>query len=609
MALILSVKTAVGDPRTRTVQLVCEPPAYNNSNVSVSNFFVTMGNISRQMQAAGFGEGTAGSGPDASYGLAQCYGDITSVDCVLCFAAARTNIPACFPTTSGRLYLDGCFMRHENYRFFEEYKGPEDRVVCGNGTRKSSAFQESARRAVRQAVAIAPSRGGFARGKVEVGANESAYVLANCWRTLNASSCRACLDNASTSISRCFPLSEGRVLNTGCFMRYSDVNFLNPEQGNGSSRGTTVIIVVTVISFVAALVIGGAIGVYIWWHRKIQQKRRGSNDAGHFIKILEKSGLNFKYSILEKATGSFDGANKLGQGGYGTVYMGVLVDGREVAVKRLFSNHMHRVADFCNEVTIISGMEHKNLIRLLGCSCSGPESLLVYEFLPNKSLDHFIFDPSKGKTLDWPKRYEIIVGTAEGLEYLHENGGTKIIHRDIKASNILLDSRFHARISDFGMARSFQEDESHISTGIVGTLGYIAPEYLALGRLTEKVDVYSFGVLMLEIVTGRRNNMAQVSTYSDSLLATAWRHFQRGTIEELIDLNILSGNHEEEGIKEEVLRVVHIGFLCTQELPSSRPIMSKVLQMLTKRDEGLPVPANPPFLHEETMELNCMNVG
>ncbi|XLS44768.1 hypothetical protein HN51_001633, partial [Arachis hypogaea] len=164
-------------------------------------------------------------------------------------------------------------------------------------------------------------------------------------------------------------------------------------------------------------------------------------------------------------------------------------DGKEIAIKRLYFNNRHRAAYFYNEVNIISSVEHKNLVRLLGCRYSGLESLLVYEFLPNKSLDQFIFDRVKGRELNWEKRYDIIIGTAEGLVYLHENSKTRIIHRDIKASNILLDAKLRAKIADFGLARSFQEDKR----------GYMAPEYLAHGQLTEKADVYSFGVLVLEI--------------------------------------------------------------------------------------------------------------
>ncbi|KAK4391725.1 Cysteine-rich receptor-like protein kinase [Sesamum angolense] len=247
----------------------------------------------------------------------------------------------------------------------------------------------------------------------------------------------------------------------------------------------------------------------------------GSGDAEKFVKTLSDSSLNFKYSMLEKATGSFNEANKLGQGGFGTVYKGVLADGREIAaVKRLFFNNKHRASDFYNEVKIISSLNHKNLVRLLGCSCSGPESLLVYEFLVNKSLDRFIFDSRKNKELNWEKRFEIFIGTAEGLMYLHENPNTRIIHRDIKASDILLDSRLRAKIADFGLVRSFQEDRSHISTAIAATLGYMAPEYLVHGQLTEKSDVYSFGVLLLEIVTGRHGSISRKEQSRTSSIQT-----------------------------------------------------------------------------------------
>lgn len=603
---LLLLETAVGDPRSQTVQVTCGNQLEQNSTIFVPNFVATMENISEQMRGSGFGVALTGSGPNNNFGLAQCYGDLSLLDCVLCYAEARTVLPQCFPYNGGRIYLDGCFMRSENYSFYEEYKGPNDKAVCGNTTRKNSTFEASVREAVTQAIAASPNQKGYARAQVTVlgTVNESAYVLTDCWRSLNASSCRECLDNASASILKCLPWSEGRALNTGCFMRYSDKDFLNKVVGNGSSRGTTIVIVVSVVSSMVVLVVGIAIGVYIWKRQHIQKKRRGSNDARKLVKTLNDSSLNFKYSTIEKATGAFDNANKLGQGGFGTVYKGVLHDGREIAVKRLFFNNRHRAADFYNEVNMISSVEHKNLVRLLGCSCSGPESLLIYEFMPNKSLDRFIFDTNRGKVLNWEKRYEIIVGTAEGLVYLHENSKIRIIHRDIKASNILLDSRLRAKIADFGLARSFQEDKSHISTAIAGTLGYMAPEYLAHGQLTEKVDVYSFGVLVLEIITGRQNNRSKTSEYTDSLVTITWKHFRSGTVEQLYDPNLMLHNHQDSNVTNEVFRVMHIGLLCTQEIQSLRPTMSKALQMLTKKEDQLPAPTNPPFMDEGTMELN-----
>ncbi|KAI7742622.1 hypothetical protein M8C21_029580 [Ambrosia artemisiifolia] len=493
-------------------------------------------------------------------------------------------------------------------RFFEDYKGPNDSIVCGNTTRKNAMFQQSTKQAAINAVMGALRNNAyFAREEMLVqGTNKSVYVLVECWKTLSPDSCRACLKNASTWISKCLPWSEGRVLNTGCFMRYSDINFLNPipiASTSSSNTGMIIAIVVSVVSSVVVFVIVLIIAIYVRKRRYVQQKRKGYYDVEKMAKILNDSSLNFKYSAIEKATENWDEANKLGQGGFGT---GVLSDGREIAVKRLFFNNKFRAADFYNEVNMISSIEHKNLVRLLGCNCSGPESILVYEYLPNMSLDLFIFDEIKGKELGWERRFEIMIGVAEGLVYLHENSKTRIIHRDIKASNILLDLRLRAKIADFGLARSFQGDKSHISTAIAGTLGYMAPEYLARGQLTEKVDVYSFGVLILEVVTAIENNRSKTTEYTDSIVSTAWKHFKQGTVEKIFDPNLMMHIYPNINFQKDAIRVVHVGLLCTQESPCLRPSMSTTLKMLAKTDEPLPVPSKPPFIDENTMELNSV---
>ncbi|KAL8150128.1 hypothetical protein V2J09_019936 [Rumex salicifolius] len=613
------------DPRSQTVQVNCSRQFQHNSTFYQPNYSAAMFNLSSQLQSSRSAVAAAGSAPDASYSLAQCYGDLSLVDCQLCFSEARTVLPQCFPSTGGRVFLDGCFLRAENYSFYTEISGVGDGAICSNRTRQS-ADAAAFRTAVDQAVASAVNSAvngveGFGRSSVEFGSGgngSTAYALANCWETLNGSACMECLQNASTLATGCLAAAEGRGLMAGCFLRYSDFDFLNKATTKGNlKKVVTVVVVVCVVSSLVVLGIGAAIGTYLWRLRRIQQKRKGSYDADRLVETLHDRSLNFKYSTLEKATGSFTEANKLGQGGFGTVYKGVLHDGREIAVKRLFFNNRHRAADFYNEVNIISSVEHKNLVRLLGCSCSGPESLLVYEFLPHRSLDRFIFDQLRGRALNWEKRYEIIIGTAEGLVYLHENKNNRIIHRDIKASNILLDSRLRAKIADFGLARSFEEDKSHISTAIAGTMGYMAPEYLAHGQLTEKADVYSFGVLLLEIITGRQNTKTKPLEYSESLVAIVWRHFQQGTVEELFDSNlILDADEEEEeeeedeqSITDEIQRAIHVGLLCIQEAPTLRPTMSRALQMLRKKDGHLPTPSNPPFIDERTMELNniCEN--
>ncbi|XP_019163818.1 PREDICTED: cysteine-rich receptor-like protein kinase 2 [Ipomoea nil] len=601
--ILLLVSHCDGDP---TSVLICE----NNSTSPafyIPNFVAVFENISYQITSRGWGIYTN----DFTYALAQCYGDISGQDCLFCYAEARTRLPRCLPRVGGRIFLDSCFVRYENYSFFQEALGADDRHVCGNtnSTRKDdSVFQETARRAVMQAVSNASSNNDFAKVELPVSGrnNESVYVVANCWKTV--ANCGACLRNASWSLLQCLPWSEGRALYTGCFIRYSDTNFLDSTHGGlnttngGLSRGKVIIIVVAVV---CSVILSTVIGLYI--KRKRIDNRKAPNDAQKLAKILWDSSLNFKYSILEKATGSFDEANKLGQGGFGSVYKGVLLDGREVAVKKLLFNNIKRAQDFYNEVNIISSVEHKNLVKLLGCSFSGPESLLVYELLPNKSLDQFIFDPEKGKILNWNKRFNIITGIAEGLIYLHENSRKRIIHRDIKASNILLDSRLHAKIADFGLARSFQADKSHISTAIAGTLGYMAPEYVARGQLTEKADVYSFGVLLLEIVAGRQNNKCTAPEYSGNLVNIVWVHFQQGSVEELFDPNLMLHNCGNS-VRSEASRVVHVGLLCTQEIPSRRPYMSKALEMLMKKDEHLPTPTKPAFTYEKSIEL-CEATG
>ncbi|KAL5725077.1 Cell division control protein 2 [Ranunculus cassubicifolius] len=603
MIIYSVMETTESEPRAEVVELRCGTVIEHNTSIFVENFISTMGTISDQMQSTGFGSTQMGTGPDANYGLAQCYGDLTLADCVLCWSEIHEKLSQCFPYNSGRIYLDGCFMRLQNYSFFSEFKAPEDKTLCGNTTQKDTSFQDSVRKALIDATLDAPSNGGFAKPIVSVsGRDESVYVLANCWRTVNGSACKACLDDAAASAMKCLPWSEGRVMNTGCFLRYSDTDFLNHPQSSEGSKLSKKVIIAIVVSSVAAALVGAIVGAYIRKRMVIQQKRKGPVDT--LAKSLHKSNLNFKFSTLQRATGLFDNANKLGQGGFGIVYKGVLADGREIAVKRLFVNNRHRAQDFYNEVTLISSVGHKNLVRLLGCSCFGPESLLVYEYLPNMSLDRFLFDENRGKALSWQTRLDIIIGTAEGLVYLHENENVRIIHRDIKASNILLDSKLRAKIADFGLARTFEDDKSHITTAIAGTLGYMAPEYLAYGQLTEKADVYSFGVLLLEIVAGRQNNKHWNGEASDSLVISAWKHFQLGTMEDIFDPNLMLHNYSNSSdIKDEILRVTQVGLLCTQQIPSLRPFMSAALQMLTQKEE-LPAPSNPPFVDEKTMELN-----
>jgi len=246
-------------------------------------------------------------------------------------------------------------------------------------------------------------------------------------------------------------------------------------------------------------------------------------------------------------------------------------------------------AEFLNEVNLISLVQHRNLVTLLGCSIQSTERLLVYEYLQNNSLDKILFDATEHHLLDWKERYQIIVGTARGLTYLHEESEIRIIHRDIKASNILLDGKYRPKIADFGLARFFAEDQSHVSTNVAGTLGYMAPEYALHGQLTEKVDVFGFGVLVLEVISGRKCQSLVHDT--EFLIQGTWRLYKADRALEVIDPTLKGSYSWEEGI-----RAIKIGLLCTQAAAALRPSMSQVVSMLTNEPQNLPSPTKPAFI-------------
>ncbi|XAR67510.1 Non-specific serine/threonine protein kinase [Bertholletia excelsa] len=300
----------------------------------------------------------------------------------------------------------------------------------------------------------------------------------------------------------------------------------------------------------------------------------------------------FDFSIIAEATNDFSAKNKLGEGGFGPVYMGRLKCGQEIAVKRLSKNSSQGLDQFKNEVIYIAKLQHRNLVKLLGCCIEGEEKLLIYEYMPNKSLDYFIFDQERKRILDWPKRFHVITGIARGLLYLHQDSRLRIIHRDLKASNILLDIDMNARISDFGMARSFGGNETEANTQkVVGTYGYMSPEYMIDGVFSIKSDVFSFGVLVLEIVSGKRNRGFNHQEHRHNLLGHAWRLYKEDRLEELIDQSL--GN----SILIEVLRSIHVGLLCVQQSPEDRPSMASVVLMLGS-EGALAMPKQPGFFTE-----------
>ncbi|KAM3701604.1 hypothetical protein ACJW31_05G186800 [Castanea mollissima] len=279
------------------------------------------------------------------------------------------------------------------------------------------------------------------------------------------------------------------------------------------------------------------------------------------------------------------------------------LNGQEIAVKRLFKNSSQGEIEFKNEVMLVARLQHRHLVRLLGFCWEGDERLLVYEFLPNASLDRFIFDSIKRAQVNWEMRYKIIGGIARGLLYLHEDSQIRIIHRDLKASNILLYDYMNPKISDFGMARLFQLDQTQEKTNrIVGTYSYMPPEYLLHGRFSMKSDVFSFGVLVLEIVTGQKNNAFRGEDNGEGLLNYAWKIWKDGTTSNLIDPTLRTDSTTE------ITKCIHIGLLCVQENMVKRPTMASVVLMLNSESMTLSIPSRPAFTMDSNTRSSVLHV-
>ncbi|CAL5405975.1 unnamed protein product [Camellia sinensis] len=351
-------------------------------------------------------------------------------------------------------------------------------------------------------------------------------------------------------------------------------NFDPSENGSNASISTGSIVGIVVgVVFVIFLMLG-----ILWWKGCLQN----NNTMEHDLKGLDLHTGSFTLRQIIAATKNFDVANKIGEGGFGAVYKGLLLDGTVIAVKQLSSKSNQGNREFVNEIGMISALQHPNLVKLYGCCIEGNQLLLVYEYMENNSLARALFGPEEHRlTLDWPTRNRICIGIAKGLAYLHEESRLKIVHRDIKATNVLLDKNLNPKISDFGLAKLDEEENTHISTRIVGTYGYMAPEYAMWGHLTDKADVYSFGVVALEIVSGR----SATSSYrrkqdSFNLLELALNLKEKGNLMELVDPRL-----ESDFNKEQVMVVLNVALLCTNATAAIRPTMSSVVSMLEGKAE------------------------
>ncbi|KAK1401897.1 Cysteine-rich receptor protein [Heracleum sosnowskyi] len=504
------------------------------------------------------------------YTMFQCRKYLSTADCVSCFDKAAIDIRRiCRLANGARVIYDNCFLRYESNGFYSTATALGNTGRCNNDTITNSTA----------------SNFNLAAGE----------VLSN----LLIATPKNCMNVAYENIKSCPPRSGARAIDAGCFMRYANTPFFASNQttnlkkylkGGGSSNKKAII--GGIAGGVGLLLI--LLALLSWY---LLSRKKKVAQRGHILGSTELQGpVTYNYKELKSATKNFSEEYKLGEGGSGDVYKGIVKNGNIVAVKRLALSTTKAKASFESEVRLISNVHHRNLVRLLGCSSKGPDLLLVYEYMENGSLDRFLYGGKRG-TLNWKQRFDIIFGTARGLAYLHEQFHVRIIHRDIKPGNILLDDELQPKIADFGLARLLPEDQSHLNTKFAGTLGYTAPEYALQGQLSEKVDTYSFGVVVLEIVSGRRCSDTNIESDTDFLLEYAWKLHENGMHLKLVDDTLDPNDYTTEDAK----KIIEIALMCTQSPASLRPTMSEVVVLLLSDDRSLeqrPL-SKPTFVHSE----------
>uniref|UniRef100_A0A0E0LLS8 Uncharacterized protein n=1 Tax=Oryza punctata TaxID=4537 RepID=A0A0E0LLS8_ORYPU len=524
-----------------------------------------------------FASGSSGTPPDAIYALALCRGDTNASSCATCVAAAiQAAQKHCALVKTVTIYDDPCIVRFSNLVFPVSPPNNKGMFIAWDDNNVSAAAAAAFQAAVvRLANATAEhaatdSVRRFATGEEEAFGEDypKIYSLAQCTPDMTADDCRSCLEDILVRMVPTYLVGRkgGRVLGMRCNFRFETYPFFFGQpllQIPGSPASSS----------------APVNGV------PMESSTDDMQSVGSLLLDL---------STLRVATDDFSEHKRLGEGGFGVVYKGDLPKGQEIAVKRLARTSKQGIEELKTELLLVAKLNHNNLVRLVGVCLEENEKILVYEYMPNRSLDTVLFDAQKIKELNWGQRFKIINGIARGLQYLHEDSQLKIVHRDLKASNVLLDSAYNPKISDFGLAKIFERDQSKVITHrIAGTYGYMSPEYAMRGQYSIKSDVFSFGVLVLEIITGRRNFASYGSDQDVDLINVTWEYWTSDKAIELIDPSL--GNHYPV---DKVLKCIHIGLLCVQPKPADRPLMSAVNVMLTGTIR-LPSLSRPAFWFQE----------
>ncbi|KAJ8549700.1 hypothetical protein K7X08_033407 [Anisodus acutangulus] len=593
---------------------------YTENSTYQNNLNTLLSSLSSKIDKYGFYNASTGQNSDRASVIMLCRGDVELEECRNCVNSVAQKLVQLCPNQKEVFGgYDECTLQYSNRSIIGTASFSTIYYLWNpaNASKPEEFNQEL--RTLLENLRDRAAEGGplrkYASGNVTGPNSQTIYALVQCTPDLSRRTCFDCLTDAYGDMPNC-PCNGkrgGRIIGARCNFRYESSHFFQdvvleapPPAGNdnktvpigrddktaptGKDDKTERTIMIIVVPTVTTVILIGCISVILMRRRKRKLVNEIQSIRGDDISTAES--LQYDFSTIRAATDNFSNANKLGQGGFGPVYKGKLSNGQEVAVKRLSADSGQGDLEFKNEVLLVARLQHRNLVRLLGFCLDGTERLLVYEFVPNASLDHFLFDSVKRRQLDWERRSKIIGGVARGILYLHEDSRLRIIHRDLKASNVLLDAEMNPKISDFGMARLFTLDETQGSTNrIVGTYGYMAPEYAMHGQFSVKSDVFSFGVLVLEILSGQKNTCFRNGESVEDLLNYAWSNWRKGTAIEFID-PMLKGS---SGLVRDIIRCIHIALLCVQENVADRPTMAAVVIMLSSLSLSLPVPSGPAY--------------
>ncbi|KAL5579123.1 hypothetical protein UlMin_011565 [Ulmus minor] len=593
---------------------------YTTNSTYENNLNIVLSSLTNKQIKNGFYSSSHGENPDKVFTTGFCRGDLEPNACKSCLYDSTYLLPKVCPNQKEAIGWYGtCTLRYSNRAIYGILKTDPTFLYLNtqNVSSDVEAFNEELMALfenLRNRAVTGDSTSFFAAGNlVDHDHFITIYGLVQCTPDLSVQECNDCIASGvlisqkdcygrkgclvgrpSCSVAHDIFRFYGATVDTSVSLAPPPAPVVSPppspastSTGKGkkksSSRTLTVAVVTPVLVSVVLL-------IFICICLRVRKSKEKVKSYETIEETNSKESLQLDLETIREATNDFSATNFLGKGGFGEVFKGRLSNGQDIAVKRLKRAYGQGDHEFKNEVILLARLAHRNLVNLLGFCLEQDEKLLIYEFVPNSSLDRFLFDLVKREQLDWNRRYKIILGIARGLVYLHEESRLKIIHRDLKASNILLDADMNPKIADFGTARLFALDQSQQNTKkIAGTYGYMAPEYAGRGRFSVKSDVFSLGVLVLEIVSGQKVNNFRQGENTESLMSYAWQNWREGKAMNLADPKMRACS------REEIMRCIHIGLLCVQEKVTDRPTMASVVLMLNSHSLALQPPSQPAF--------------